>query len=89
MARAHALNEMVTIKCEDNVDEDFLVENYIDYDEIIIALDFCEAIFENWLNYAQKFRSHPNGPKVHCVLSFGMHAVGFADLGHYTYDRFV
>ncbi|KAM7541244.1 hypothetical protein Aperf_G00000035107 [Anoplocephala perfoliata] len=86
IARAHALNEMVRIKCEDNVGEDFLVENYLDYDEIIIALDFCQTTFKNWLNYAQKICSHPNRPNVHCVLSFGMHAVGFADLGHYAYD---
>ncbi|VDL50586.1 unnamed protein product [Hymenolepis diminuta] len=85
--RAHALNEMVDIKCESNVSEEFLEKNYRDYDEIIISLDFSEETFKNWLKYVQKFGSKPNRPKIHCVVSFGMHAVGFADLGHFTFDE--
>nr|CDS28454.1 SUMO activating enzyme subunit 1 [Hymenolepis microstoma] len=85
-ARAHSLNEKVNITCEDNVSEDFLAENYQDYDEIIISLDLCGETFKNWMKYVQKFCSKPNRPRIHCVASLGMHAVGFADLGHFTFD---
>lgn len=80
---------MVNIKCENNVSEEFLEKNYRDYDEIIISLDFSEETFKNWLKYVQKFGSKPNRPKIHCIVSFGMHGVGFADLGHFTFDGFV
>lgn len=83
MKRARALNEVVNIVCEKNMSADFLANEYRDYDEVIVAV---EGAFKHWIDYAMKFSSQPNRPKIHCVMSFGMHAVGFADLGCYTYD---
>uniref|UniRef100_A0A5K3F0H3 ThiF domain-containing protein n=1 Tax=Mesocestoides corti TaxID=53468 RepID=A0A5K3F0H3_MESCO len=84
--RAQALNTMVSITCESNIEADFLYKQYKDYDEFIIALDFHDGILNDWIFYANKFRSFSNQSKIHCVLSFGMHAIGFADLGCYTYE---
>ncbi|CDS40849.1 SUMO activating enzyme subunit 1 [Echinococcus multilocularis] len=81
--RVRALNEVVNIRCEKITSPDFLAKEYQGCDEVIIAV---EGAFKHWTDYAMKFTSRPNRPKIHCVMSFGMHAVGFTDLGCYTYD---
>ncbi|KAL5962631.1 SUMO-activating enzyme subunit 1 [Taenia solium] len=81
--RARALNEVIKITCEGNMSADFLTNEYQDYDEVVVA---AEGAFKHWVDYAMKFSGRPSRPKIHCVMSFGMHAVAFADLGCYTYD---
>ncbi|KAL5111765.1 SUMO-activating enzyme subunit 1 [Taenia crassiceps] len=83
LKRVRALNEVVNITCEENMSADFLSDKYQNYDEVVIV---AEGTLKRWIDYAVKFSSRPCRPKVHCVMSFGMHAVGFADLGCYTYD---
>lgn len=80
---------MVAVNCENDINADFLISKYQDYDGVVIALDFCRGSFQMWMHYMQKFCVLPQKPKIYCVLTFGMHAIGFVDLGQCEWDGFV
>lgn len=80
---------MVKITCESFMNAKFLCETYNNYEEVIVCLDFCSDILSLWKKFTERFRSLPSSPKIHCVFSVGMHAIGFADLGDYSFEGLV
>lgn len=87
LSRAQELNERVKILSESNTDSSYLLKTYGTYEEIVIAQDLNENPFELWMHYIERFDT-PERPSFHCVVTFGMHAVGFADLGLYDFERY-